>query len=603
MSKQLKESATPVLLNNLVVKTKRLDSSGSTRSIGSPIDTFLETQKIFLKNQNGSTKNTPDNNKNDVSYSDIEDDVEEGTNHLFNRLTEIEPRVSISESCIESDSDSEDFEQSNTSVANFNNGYNTHSPMSMVFDTKSNSNLHLVTDQSHCNSQRNSIYKNTFTTSSSSLDNAEEKLKNDDFDQAIEEDEYDEDAEGRLPSAGNYLAGIKGSGSTVARTSSISQSTRPKVDNIEQAIIARASPIHKYNSRSKSFNSGLVQKQRRSSSGSSNLEKKHPNQSHALLMKDNHPFFKSELEESGNLITKINSSTHKSTDHTDKKSHLRNQVYPSKSSNSSVPTLPSYHQQTSNTTNWRTDKDGVPLLLESSQTNAFFEQFCHKFQGYMEMESIASLKQDHEKRVCADNEFNKDEYIKFMEYPTEDLLEMMSSLLTKIIHTNDNLGAENKIDVSIKPSSRNIDPTLLFRGQNIPKLPINKYLQRAHHYCATSNDVYLSLLVYFDRLSQPDRDPETNEQIGLPKLILDSYNIHRLIITAFTVATKFSQDIYFTNKRYAKVGGISDNELNKLELVFLDLLSWERLSCSGPELLRYWNLLHNFWKRESVSLT
>jgi len=221
----------------------------------------------------------------------------------------------------------------------------------------------------------------------------------------------------------------------------------------------------------------------------------------------------------------------------------------------------------------------------------------------MEMESITSLKQDHEKRVCADNEFNKDEYIKFMEYPTEDLLEMMSSLLTKIIHTNDNLGAENKIDVSIKPSSRNIDPTLLFRGQNIPKLPINKYMQRAHHYCATSNDVYLSLLVYFDRLSQPDRDPETNEQIGLPKLILDSYNIHRLIITAFTVATKFSQDIYFTNKRYAKVGGISDNELNKLELVFLDLLSWERLSCSGPELLRYWNLLHNFWKRESVSLT
>jgi len=187
MSKQLKESATPVLLNNLVVKTKRLDSSGSTRSIGSPIDTFLETQKIFLKNQNGSTKNTPDNNKNDVSYSDIEDDVEEGTNHLFNRLTEIEPRVSISESCIESDSDSEDFEHSNTSVANFNNGYNTHSPMSMVFDTKSNSNLHLVTDQSHCNSQRNSIYKNTFTTSSSSLDNAEEKLKNDDFDQAREE--------------------------------------------------------------------------------------------------------------------------------------------------------------------------------------------------------------------------------------------------------------------------------------------------------------------------------------------------------------------------------------------------------------------------------
>lgn len=604
MSKQLKEAATPVLVNNLVVKTKRLDSSASTRSMGSPIDTFLETQKIFLKNQKGNNVNNADNNENEGACSDV-DDMDDDNQSQFYRASEIEPRISISESCIESDSDSEDMEHTSIPANSYNNGYNTHSPMSMVFDTKSHSNLHLVNEQCHSNSQRNSIYKSTFTTSSSSLDTVEEKLKNgEEFDHAIEEedDEYNADNKGRLPSAGNYLTGIKGSGSTVARTTSISQNTRPKIDNVEQAIVARASPIQKYKNRSRSFNSGLVQKQRRSSSSaSSNLDKSYSNSTHTLLMKDNHPPYKTEYEDSGNLIKKINSSTRKSTDNSDKKSHLRNQVYPSKKSNESVPQLPMYQSNDNNVVNWRTDKDGVPLLLETSQTKVFFKQFCNKFHNYMEMESIPSLKLDHEKRVIMDKEFDKDEYIKFMEYPTSDLLEMMSSLLTKIIHTNDNLEAENETNTSIS-SNIDLDPTLLFRGQNIPKLPINKYLQRAHHYCATSNDVYLSLLVYFDRLSQPNRDAVTNEQIGSPKLILDSYNIHRLIITAFTVATKFSQDIYFTNKRYAKVGGISDNELNKLELVFLDLLSWERLSCSGPELLKYWRLLHNFWERESVAL-
>lgn len=581
MDKHLKESSTPVLVNNLVLKTKRLGSSSSTRSIGSPIDTFLETQKMFLKNQNVNT--TSKSNLHDDSYTDEDESEERGNTNQ----TEIEPRVSISESCISSDSDSEDFDQSNTSLAN--NGYNTHSPMSMITDTKSHSNLHLMNEANNQSSQRNSIYKSTFSTSNSSLDTDENKHA-DELDHLIEDNEHDD--EGAHPSAGNYLSGIKGSGSTVARTTSISQSTRPIVENIEQAIVSRASPLHKYKNRSRSFNSGLVQKQRRSSS--SNLEKASFNHTGSLLSNDPQ---KGDVEESGNLLKKINSLTRKSIDHPEKKSHLRNQVYPLKTSSQVSAELPSYQKH--NHATWRTDKDGVPLLVEKSQSTAFLNQFCVKFHSYMEMESIPNLERNHELYLIKESEFDKDEYTKFMEYPTSELLEMMSRLLTKVVHTNDNLVAEkNNYKSTLSYSNGHTDPTLMFRGQNIPSLPINKYLQRAHHYCATSNDVYLSLLVYFDRLSQPDKSA-SGEQTSMPKLILDSYNIHRLIITAFTVATKFSQDIYFTNKRYAKVGGISDNELNKLELVFLDLMNWERLSCTGPELLQYWSLLNNFWERES----
>lgn len=213
----------------------------------------------------------------------------------------------------------------------------------------------------------------------------------------------------------------------------------------------------------------------------------------------------------------------------------------------------------------------------------------------MKNTSLENLEHIHKQSIILNQEFDTEEYIRFMNYPTLKLLDMMSCLLTKIIQTNDDLAHDTQQNNEFggNKEASNANKTLLFRGQNIPHFPINKYLQRAHQYCATSNDVYLSLLVYFDRLSQP-----TVEDME-PKLILDSYNIHRLIITAFTVATKFSQDVYFTNKRYAKVGGISDRELNKLELVFLDLLKWEKLRCSGVELLKYWNLLNGFWERES----
>lgn len=50
---------------------------------------------------------------------------------------------------------------------------------------------------------------------------------------------------------------------------------------------------------------------------------------------------------------------------------------------------------------------------------------------------------------------------------------------------------------------------------------------------------------------------------------IDSYNIHRLLIAGVTVASKFFSDVFYTNSRYAKVGGLPQSELNQLELQFL----------------------------------
>ena len=44
--------------------------------------------------------------------------------------------------------------------------------------------------------------------------------------------------------------------------------------------------------------------------------------------------------------------------------------------------------------------------------------------------------------------------------------------------------------------------TLCFHARNIPAISIEAYLQRILKYCPTTNEVFLALLVYFDRMAR-----------------------------------------------------------------------------------------------------
>lgn len=223
------------------------------------------------------------------------------------------------------------------------------------------------------------------------------------------------------------------------------------------------------------------------------------------------------------------------------------------------------------------------------------------------------------------------------ECPIGDVIEMVAALLTKITTTNDQqhdalsrnavernashvkqaqaqndgLASEN----SMSPLSSSV---LAFHGKNVPAITILSYLSRIHKYCPTTFEVFLSLLVYFDRMTErvndivmkaeeakksgqtqeqaepdvvmkeapadsSDSDEELDEDIvddsdsegeqpsrtqgsgtakagGAPSaasqptfFVVDSFNIHRLIISGVTCASKFFSDVFYTNSRYAKV--------------------------------------------------
>jgi len=99
----------------------------------------------------------------------------------------------------------------------------------------------------------------------------------------------------------------------------------------------------------------------------------------------------------------------------------------------------------------------------------------------------------------------------------------------------------------------------------------------------------------------PPQDAAGEHNHGLGNFfVVDSYNIHRLVIAGVTCASKFFSDIFYTNSRYAKVGGLPLVELNHLELQFLTLNDF-RLSIPVEELESYGNMLVQFYAREELA--
>ncbi|ORX63072.1 cyclin-domain-containing protein [Hesseltinella vesiculosa] len=157
-------------------------------------------------------------------------------------------------------------------------------------------------------------------------------------------------------------------------------------------------------------------------------------------------------------------------------------------------------------------------------------------------------------------------------HPVKETIAMLTGLLEKITKTND------RIQRSHPPSS-----LTCFHARAIPSIDIGAYLLRILKYCPCANECFLSLLVYFDRMAR-----------NVTQLRLDSWNVHRLLIAGIMVSSKFFSDVYYTNTRYAKVGGLPVKELNALELEFLRMNDFI-LNIQVEELQRYGDqlLLHH----------
>ena len=59
-----------------------------------------------------------------------------------------------------------------------------------------------------------------------------------------------------------------------------------------------------------------------------------------------------------------------------------------------------------------------------------------------------------------------------------------------------------------------------------------------------------------------------------PGFILNSKNVHRLLLTANVISAKYLDDFFYKNSYYANVGGVNATLLNSLELEFLAMIDF-----------------------------
>ncbi|CUG78871.1 cyclin 2, putative [Bodo saltans] len=101
-----------------------------------------------------------------------------------------------------------------------------------------------------------------------------------------------------------------------------------------------------------------------------------------------------------------------------------------------------------------------------------------------------------------------------------------------------------------------------FHSSRTPQISMWDYMKRIAKYSGCSPECFIISVILIDRYV---------EATGIP---LTFRNVHRLTITAVMLSAKIRDDVYYSNAYYASIGGVSNSELNILELELLVTLRW-----------------------------
>lgn len=131
---------------------------------------------------------------------------------------------------------------------------------------------------------------------------------------------------------------------------------------------------------------------------------------------------------------------------------------------------------------------------------------------------------------------------------TIELAEIIGTVLSEILKRTD------KIDNTIGS---------VFDTKFPSRVSMPTYLTKIVENFKCSQEALILAMIYIDRLT-----------VARPKFIIQSKNIHKLMLTAIVLASKFLDDRKHKNEYYAKHGDVSLKEINKLEVDFLETLEY-----------------------------
>lgn len=120
--------------------------------------------------------------------------------------------------------------------------------------------------------------------------------------------------------------------------------------------------------------------------------------------------------------------------------------------------------------------------------------------------------------------------------------------------------------------------TSVFNSQGPPPVSMQDFLIRLCKHAHCSSQVWLCTLANADRM------------LTRTGMAFTSLSVHRIFLASFVVTAKFRDDVSFSNKWYAAVAGVSQQELNLIEREFLRLVDFS-VDTSAEELSGYQDML------------
>ena len=99
----------------------------------------------------------------------------------------------------------------------------------------------------------------------------------------------------------------------------------------------------------------------------------------------------------------------------------------------------------------------------------------------------------------------------------------------------------------------------IFTSKIIPKISVSDYLLRITKYANVSDEILIIALIYLDKLCKKN------------KIMLNSYNVHRLLFISILISIKMNSDKIYKNIYYSKISVINPKELCLMEYEFIHL--------------------------------
>ena len=172
---------------------------------------------------------------------------------------------------------------------------------------------------------------------------------------------------------------------------------------------------------------------------------------------------------------------------------------------------------------------------------------------------------EHEIKIDMTNPFSKLAFKKYAQMEIRDLIDTCIGIIKNILKFTSKLKPIKSIfDISQKQFPDTDSESSDNESENmeiISKMEIDEFIERIVNYLHIDNTLLVLSMMILDKILSN-------------KFILTENNAHKMIFMCFMETQKFYEDESYKNKDYARVCGVSIDELLLMEVSFMEIINF-----------------------------